>query len=302
MFVRWPHAPDNFPGLTQRLGIVYCFNRPCHLALAPWLQVGAGARDEAAIEGAPLEAGFQGAAEAPAGGSYPAATLLTPGMSSAFSPRFSPDGGTLVFLSQAAAVESGAHAASASLHALTWCGAGPAPGPPHMLVGVEAGAPPAGPDPYAAFPGLYSGLIPAQPWVDADTLLLTSQWRSTTAVLAVSLSARSVQRVSPPPGPDHASWSLLAADAGGQRGWTARGVGMRGCLRVCLPIASARRPSTGHRRPGGWRLGARPPIASLRHWATSQRGPWLQPPQCATHVYRQMRTATDTFDPPPPYT
>ncbi|KAL6784708.1 hypothetical protein ACKKBF_B02895 [Auxenochlorella protothecoides x Auxenochlorella symbiontica] len=214
VFVRWPHAPDNFPGLTQRLGIVYCFNRPCHLALAPWLQLDASARDEAAIEGAPLEAGFQGAAESPAGGSYPAATLLTPGMSSAFSPRFSPDGGTLVFLSQAAAVESGAHAASASLHALTWCGAGPAREPPHMLVGVEAGAPPAGPDPYAAFPGLYCGLIPAQPWVDADTLLLTSQWRSTTAVLAVSLSARSVQRVSPPPGPDHASWSLLAADAG----------------------------------------------------------------------------------------
>ena len=31
MFVAWPHAAPNFPSFPQRLGIVYCFNRPCAL-------------------------------------------------------------------------------------------------------------------------------------------------------------------------------------------------------------------------------------------------------------------------------
>lgn len=29
--VVWPHTAPNFPALPQRLGIVYCFNRPCAL-------------------------------------------------------------------------------------------------------------------------------------------------------------------------------------------------------------------------------------------------------------------------------
>jgi len=31
VFVAWPHASLNFPRLTQRLGIVFCVNRPCFL-------------------------------------------------------------------------------------------------------------------------------------------------------------------------------------------------------------------------------------------------------------------------------
>lgn len=32
--VVWPHAAPNFPAFPQRLGIVYCFNRPCALYAA----------------------------------------------------------------------------------------------------------------------------------------------------------------------------------------------------------------------------------------------------------------------------
>ena len=93
----WEHqselASARFP---QRLGVVYCFNRPCSLQAVPWPQ--------------------QPEAPAPA----PAAVCLTRQLSSAFSPRFSPDGTTLVFLSQQNAVASGVHNATTTLHSLRW--------------------------------------------------------------------------------------------------------------------------------------------------------------------------------------
>lgn len=45
---------------------------------------------------------------------------LTPGLLSAASPRFSPDGRTLLFMSHEAAAATGVHAATASLHAIDW--------------------------------------------------------------------------------------------------------------------------------------------------------------------------------------
>jgi hypothetical protein len=90
VFVAWPHTAANFPALSQRLGIVFCFNRPCALHTLRWPQPAA------------------------------AAVRLTPGLGSAFSPRFDPGGGTLVFLSQHRAVETGVHSATASLWALDW--------------------------------------------------------------------------------------------------------------------------------------------------------------------------------------
>ena len=43
--VVWPHAAPNFPALPQRLGIVYCFNRPCALycVAAPYTSAAAAA-------------------------------------------------------------------------------------------------------------------------------------------------------------------------------------------------------------------------------------------------------------------
>ena len=92
MFVAWEHqcrlASASFP---QRLGVVYCFNRPCELRAVAWPQH-----------------------------ESPASVQLTAGLGSAFSPRFSPDGATLVFLSQGNAVATGVHSATVTLHALGW--------------------------------------------------------------------------------------------------------------------------------------------------------------------------------------
>lgn len=106
VFVSWQHqselASPNFP---QRLGLVHCFNRPCSLHALPWPQPAA-------------DGDLGAAADAP--------TCLTAPLASAFSPRFSPDGCTLVFLSQQNAVASGVHNATATLHSLSWAGAGAA--------------------------------------------------------------------------------------------------------------------------------------------------------------------------------
>jgi acylaminoacyl-peptidase len=195
VFVAWPHAAGNFPDFPQRLGVVHCFNRPAALWAAAWPQ-------PAARAGAP-----------------PAVQLTPPALGSAFSPRLSPDGGALVFLSQRAAVESGAHSATCALHALDWRAAAAALAaadsdkaaaalpPPREVVGVVRA--PADAD---AFPGLYAASLPEQPFVDDDTLLLTSQWRSNAAVVAVSLSEGTATRASPANG---ASWSVAAV----ARGW-----------------------------------------------------------------------------------
>lgn len=54
---------------------------------------------------------------------------LTPGLSSALCPRFSPAGDTLLFLSHEAAAASGVHSATAALHTLSWPPPGEAPTP-----------------------------------------------------------------------------------------------------------------------------------------------------------------------------
>lgn len=101
VFVCWAHqselASAHFP---QRLGVVFCFNRPCDLRAVAWPQPASAA--------------------SAAGG---ASVLLTSHRGSAFSPRFSPDGSTLVFLSQQNAIATGVHSATATLHSLAWADA-----------------------------------------------------------------------------------------------------------------------------------------------------------------------------------
>lgn len=190
LFISFPHRSASFSQMPQRLGIVYCFNRPCSLHAVPWPQQSAG------------EAGQQ------LGGA--AAVCLTPQLGSAFSPRFSPDGATLVFLSQQAAVNSGVHNATSSLHSLPWQHAraalsGGAAPPPRTVVDTVWLAPP------EAFPGLYATALPDQPFVGSQTLVLTTQWRSLSAVVAVNLQTGAVVRATPANG---ASWALVAAGNG----------------------------------------------------------------------------------------
>ena len=193
IFVGWDHKAINFPNFPQRLGIVFCFNRPCALHAVQWPQ--------------PKE---RGAASS--------AIRITPiSLSSAFSPRFSPDGKTLVMLSQAAAVESGVHSATPALLALSWPdvaprvaatspGGGPSP-PPRKVVDVVWC-----PSDADAFPGLYCNVLPDQPFVGgSSTIVTTVQWRSTFAVVAVDVSSGVVHRITPNNG---SSWSLLAVHQG----------------------------------------------------------------------------------------
>jgi acylaminoacyl-peptidase len=194
VFVAWEHTASNFPEFPQRLGIVFCFNRPCALHAVAWPQ--------------PAERGA-----AP-----PAVRLVPASLQSSFSPRFSPDGKNLVILSQAAAVESGAHAATPALLSLPWQDVAPAiaasnttstaPLPqPRRVVDVVWN-----PSDIDAFPGLYCNVLPEQPFVGTSkTLVTTVQWRSNFAVVAIDIESGQVTRISPNNG---SSWSLLAVQQG----------------------------------------------------------------------------------------
>ena len=205
LFVGWPHTSPNFPNFPQRLGIVYCFNRPCGVHAVRWPQ--------------PKERG---------GPESSAAVHLTSSVSSAFSPRFSPDGKTLVILSQEAAVESGVHSGTPALLSLPWSNdvgtkggrttttpTTPPPPPIRRVVDVVWR-----PETESSFPGLYCSVLPEQPFLYTTTtttttaaqpqpslLITTVQWKSNMAVVAIDPSTGTVTRVTPDNG---ASWSLLA--------------------------------------------------------------------------------------------
>ncbi|CAI5478324.1 unnamed protein product, partial [Closterium sp. Yama58-4] len=203
LFVGWSAFPSNF-NTARRLGIVYCANRPCHLFAA------------------------QAPSQDPAGkksGSGSSIVKLTAGISSAFSPRFSPDGSLLVFLSSHAAVDSGTHGATNSLHSLLWpkegisfphappadpeedtrTGPSDVPAidiPINSIISVVARA-----EEQGGFPGLYAAGAIANPWLaDGRTLLLTTAWRSTQAIISVHVESGRVSRLTPE-GP--ISWVLL---------------------------------------------------------------------------------------------
>ncbi|CAI5979169.1 unnamed protein product [Closterium sp. NIES-65] len=203
LFVGWSAFPSNF-NTARRLGIVYCANRPCHLFAA------------------------QAPSQDPAGkkpGSGSSIVKLTAGISSAFSPRFSPDGSLLVFLSSHAAVDSGTHGATNSLHSLLWpkegisfphappadpeedTRSGPSDVPAidipiNSIISVVARA-----EEQGGFPGLYAAGAIANPWLaDGRTLLLTTAWRSTQAIISVHVESGRVSRLTPE-GP--ISWVLL---------------------------------------------------------------------------------------------
>ncbi len=95
----WFHEAHNFPNLPQRLGIVYCLNRPCSLYS--------------------IKIPFTCKNNTPSD-SNPQAKCLTEGMLSAMSPKFSPGGDKLIFLSHDAAASSRVHHATAALKCIYW--------------------------------------------------------------------------------------------------------------------------------------------------------------------------------------
>ncbi|CAN4092846.1 unnamed protein product [Withania somnifera] len=135
------------------------------------------------------------------------AVVLTESISSAFFPRFSPDGKILVFLSSKSAVYSGAHNATDSLHKIDWS-IDAEPRPHNKIVGVvpvvmcaEDGS----------FPGLYCSNILSNPWLsDGRTMILSSAWSSTLVILTVDVLSGDVSQISP--STSEYSWDILTLE------------------------------------------------------------------------------------------
>ncbi|XP_030541217.2 acylamino-acid-releasing enzyme-like [Rhodamnia argentea] len=176
----------------RKFGIKYYNNRPCAIYAVknPFHQSEADKVD----------------LKADAGEESPLCNL-TQSISSAFFPRFSPDGKYLVFLSAKSGVDSGAHWDTNSLHKIDWLMdrnlslhrsiADVVP----IIMNAEEGC----------FPGLYCTNVLANPWLsDGCTMILTSSWRSSEVILAVNVLNGSVSRISPME--SDASWEIFALD------------------------------------------------------------------------------------------
>lgn len=184
VFVGW--SAENGPQqVWRKLGIKYCYNRPCALYAisSPFHELGNITEDLAT------------------------AINLTKGISSAFIPRFSPDGKSLVFLSAKSAVDSGAHWATNSLHKIAW----PADGKPCTNVDIVDVVSVVFCPEDQGFPGLYCSGFLDQPWLsDGCTMILSSIWGCCEVILAIDVLRCKVSRISP--SVSTSSWNVLALD------------------------------------------------------------------------------------------
>lgn len=177
---------------SRKLGIKYCYNRPCALysVRAPFHE----------SETNELESKGDATEDLPV-------VHLTQSISSAFFPRFSPDGKFLVFLSAKSSVDSGAHSATDSLHRIEW----PADGKPCPSAKIVDAVPVVMCAEDGCFPGLYCSSFLSTPWLsDKSTIILSSFWRSSQAILSVNVLSGQISRISP--ADSSSSWSVLALD------------------------------------------------------------------------------------------
>ncbi|GBG58646.1 hypothetical protein CBR_g47 [Chara braunii] len=211
VFVGWSSTATNFNHTCKKLGMVYCYNRPSALFAVPapsFATTSEEASRAAAGGGGGGGGGEERAAARPGGAGEgdvrPQAVKLTKDISSAFSPRFSPDGRILAFLSSHAAVDTGLHGGTASLHVLEWPFGGgfhvdeegaAIQVPMRTVVDVVGRASSPG-----SFPGLYSSGFIKNPWLsDGRTLVVNTTWRSTQAIITVHVESGLVQRITPGP-------------------------------------------------------------------------------------------------------
>ncbi|PQQ17707.1 acylamino-acid-releasing enzyme-like isoform X1 [Prunus yedoensis var. nudiflora] len=185
VFVGWSEG-------TRKLGIKYCFNRPCALyaVRAPNFESEADGPElkDNSTEDVPV-------------------INLTQSISSAFYPRFSPDGKILLFLSARSSVNSGAHSATDSLHRIDW--------PIDGLLSSSAKIVDVIPVVMCAedgyFPGLYCSSFLSNPWLsDGCTMILSSIWGSCQVILSVNVLSGEVLRISPTD--SNFSWHVLTLD------------------------------------------------------------------------------------------
>ncbi|KAK4783154.1 hypothetical protein SAY86_007528 [Trapa natans] len=174
----------------RKLGMKYCYNRPCALYLA-----------ESPFYHEARETGLKDNV-----GDLPACNL-TPSISSAFHPQFSPDRKYLLFLSCKTSVDSGAHSATNSLHRLDW----PTNGKLDSSTAVYDVIPVIMNSEEGSFPGLYCLHLLKNPWLsDGCTMVLTSIWGSVEVIIAVNILSGNVSCVSPIK--PISSWNVLALD------------------------------------------------------------------------------------------
>ncbi|XP_017223095.1 acylamino-acid-releasing enzyme isoform X1 [Daucus carota subsp. sativus] len=184
VFVGWPSD-------SRKLGIKYCYNRACALyavraptnkSEAKSLQPGGDATDDVT------------------------AYKLTQGISSAFFPRFSPDGKFLVFLSAKSSIDTWAHCATNSLHRFEWPTDDKFSSMKLVDVVPVVMCPKDG-----CFPGLYSLSMLSNPWLsDGYTLILSSIWCSMQVILSINVLSGNVSRITP--NNSNYSWNLLTLD------------------------------------------------------------------------------------------
>ncbi|XP_061991787.1 acylamino-acid-releasing enzyme isoform X1 [Rosa rugosa] len=177
---------------TRKLGIKYCYNRPCALyaVKAPLHESEADGPEikDSSTEGCPV-------------------VNLTQSISSAFFPRFSPDGKLLLFLSAKSSVDSGAHSATDSLHKIDW----PVDGVPCSSAEVVDVIPVVMCADDGCFPGLYCSSFLTNPWLsDGCTMIISSFWGSCQVILSVNVLSGQVSRISPTD--SNFSWDVLSLD------------------------------------------------------------------------------------------
>ncbi|KAL5066857.1 hypothetical protein RYX36_017744 [Vicia faba] len=183
VFVGWSSG-------TRKLGMKYCSNRPCSLyaVRAPHHE----SKSEEPEHHSTQELH---------------ALNLTPTISSALFPRFSPNGEFLVFLSAKSAVDSGVHNATNSLHRIDWptdvklCQSSKVYDIIPVVMCAEDGC----------LPGLYCTTIHNNPWLsDNCTMIISSIWHSCEVLLSVNVLSGEVLRISP--ADSSFSWNLLTVN------------------------------------------------------------------------------------------
>ncbi|XP_002517031.2 acylamino-acid-releasing enzyme isoform X2 [Ricinus communis] len=182
VFVGWSADP-------RKLGIKYCYNRPCALyaVQAPVYR----SESEFELKDNPIEGS--------------PALNLTQSISSAFLPLFSPVGRLLVFLSAKSSVDSGAHMGTGSLHRIDWPVNGSSlPKIVDVVPVVQCAED-------GCFPGLYCSGFLSNPWLsDGCTMILSSVWHSCEVLLSINVLSGDVKRISPID--SKFSWNVLALD------------------------------------------------------------------------------------------
>mmetsp|Transcript_21888 Transcript_21888/g.67161 ORF Transcript_21888/g.67161 Transcript_21888/m.67161 type:complete len:804 (-) Transcript_21888:139-2550(-) len=161
----------------RKLGMIYCYQRPCQIfeasiggAVARWV---GGTEEEGATAEVPVAA-------------------VTPALRLARSPRWHPSGDRLAFLGSAEGFET--HNGPVFLGIAE---RGDAAAYTHRVLVPEVEVLEGGSDTELAFPGIWADALPKDTWAasaDGSTLALTSAWGSTPTVLLVDAATGAVSR------------------------------------------------------------------------------------------------------------